>query len=115
MRKANRKIVDELAKQKGNYNNAELQQKCSTKDFLIKTLVDVLRSCTDVRTCAIIRHLREATYKPSYVRDLDFNLESLCRFVEAGAFLHQRKRSGENHRLVSFQGFYNINRLTRLL
>lgn len=61
---------------------AELEQKCSHKDFLLKTLAELLKSSCDQRCSTMTRLLRESTYRPSYVRGLDFNLETLCQFIE---------------------------------
>jgi hypothetical protein len=58
-----------------------LEHKCANKDFLIRTLADTVR--TDLSANSVVRRLREATFKPSYlVRGIDFNLESLCKFIE---------------------------------
>ena len=63
----------------------ELRDKCAIKDFLIKSLVELIRSSSELGSSSMVRHLRESTYKPSYVRNLDFDLKSLCSFIESGA------------------------------
>ena len=78
----------------------ELDTKCCHKDFLIRLLSDLLKTSTNLATASIVRHLREATFRPSYVRGLDFNLESLCKFLENGNAL-QRRRSDVLDKLVS--------------
>ena len=80
-------------------NGGELDTKCCHKDFLIRLLADLLKSSTSMATASIVRHLREATFRPSYVRGLDFNLESLCKFLENGNTL-QRRRSDVLDKLV---------------
>ncbi len=45
-----------------------------------------MRTEADLSESSAVRRLREATFKPSYVvKGIDFNLESLCKFIETGA------------------------------
>ena len=70
------------------------EHKCATKDFLLRTLSEiVVKAPDDVGSAAaVVRRLRETTFKPSYVVNrrggtggggkIDFNLDSLCKFIE---------------------------------
>ena len=61
------------------------EHKCATKDFLIRTLSEIVVKANDIGSAtAVVRRLRETTFKPSYVvnRKIDFNLDSLCKFIE---------------------------------
>ncbi|XP_059082572.1 restin homolog [Tigriopus californicus] len=71
----------------------QLDHKCANKDFLIRTLADLMKTATDLRSTSIVRYLREATFKPSYVRGLDFTMESLCRFIESGNVSKEQRKS----------------------
>ena len=64
--------------------NADLEHKVANKDFLIRTLAEAVRGGAEPPSAAVVRALRNATYKPSYMRGTDFNLDSLCRFIETG-------------------------------
>eukprot|EP00095_Tigriopus_kingsejongensis_P004621 maker-scaffold559_size137194-snap-gene-0.31 protein:Tk04621 transcript:maker-scaffold559_size137194-snap-gene-0.31-mRNA-1 annotation:"PREDICTED: myosin-10" len=70
-----------------------LDHKCAIKDFLLRSLADLIKTATDLRPTYVARRLREATFRPSYIRGLDFTMESLCRFIENGnvSKLHQQK------------------------
>lgn len=58
-----------------------------------------------LRPTSIVRYLRNSTYKPSYMRGLDFNMESLCRYVENNGRSDQAKPRdvGKLDKLVSHQ------------
>ena len=60
------------------------EHKCATKDFLIRTLSEIVVKADDFGSAtAVVRRLRETTFKPSYVvKGIDFNLDSLCKFIE---------------------------------
>ena len=61
------------------------EHKCATKDLLIRTLSEIVVKADDFGSAtAVVRRLRETTFKPSYVvnRKIDFNLDSLCKFIE---------------------------------
>ena len=81
----------------------ELDHKCANKDFLIRNLSDLLlRSAgPDLKVTSVVRYLREATYRPSFVRGLDFNLETLCRYIENENAKEQRKISCSTAPLLS--------------
>jgi len=65
--------------------NEELALKCKRKDFLLKSLAEATREQqADICLATIARRLREATYRPSYTRSLDFDLQNLVDFVETG-------------------------------
>ena len=65
----------------------ELETKCALKDFLLRTLAELFgEEESGMSATAAVRALRNATFKPSYVRGggkIDFTLESLCRFIES--------------------------------
>ncbi len=88
----------------GGTMSQELQHKCSLKDFLIKSLVEVVRTSSDLGPTAVVRHLREATYRPSYVRNLDFDLKSLCAYIETGNIEGEKSRRSRTDTLEKMVG-----------
>ena len=84
------------------------EHKCATKDFLIRTLSEIVVKANDIGSAtAVVRRLRETTFKPSYVvnRKIDFNLDSLCKFIEeSNARSSASGAEVENREAVSLQG-----------
>lgn len=66
----------------------EYQDKCSNKDLLMRTLVDIMQNiAAEFSIATLVRSMRETTVKPSFVKKggIDFNLESLCQYLETSA------------------------------
>ena len=89
------------------------EHKCATKDFLIRTLSEIVVKADDFGSAtAVVRRLRETTFKPSYVvnRKIDFNLDSLCKFIEESNARRSSSANGtavtelENREAVGFFG-----------
>ncbi len=64
------------------------QDKCNAKDLLMRTLADLVvkELASEVSVTGLLRSLREVTVKPSHIKRkgmVDFNLENLCRYLEA--------------------------------
>ena len=108
MRQLNIRTAEELEKQKIKTNSAlsRLEQtqgllsqqldKCANKDLLMRTLVDIMQNLSEFSVATLVRNLRETTVKPSFVKkggQIDFNLESLCQYLELAAndFIRQQK------------------------
>jgi hypothetical protein len=72
---------------------SQLVDKCANKDLLIRTLVDLMHKMGEFSVATLVRWLRETTVKPSFVKKggIDFNLESLCRYLENTANEKVRK------------------------
>ena len=106
MRQLNLRTVEHLEKQK--LRNTSLtsqldhiqiqlsgfQDKCANKDLLLRTVVDLAQSMTEFSVSSLVRFLRETTVKPSFVRknSIDFNLETLCQYLESSANEILRKK-----------------------
>ena len=99
MRQLNIRTAEQLEKQKIKTNSAlsRLEQtqgllsqqldKCANKDLLMRTLVDIMQNLSEFSVATLVRSLRETTVKPSFVKkvqggQIDFNLESLCQYLE---------------------------------
>jgi len=108
MRQLNIRTAEQLEKQKIKTNSAlsRLEQtqgllsqqldKCANKDLLMRTLVDIMQNLSEFSVATLVRNLRETTVKPSFVKkggQIDFNLESLCQYLELAAndFIRQQK------------------------
>ena len=100
MRQLNIRTVEQLEKQKLKTNSyasrfeltqgilSQQQDKCANKDLLIRTLVDIMQNMTEFSVATLVRSLRETTVKPSFVKkggQIDFNLETLCQYLEMAA------------------------------
>merc|ERR1719189_931515 len=100
MRQLNIRTAEELEKQKIKTNSAlsRLEQtqgllsqqldKCANKDLLMRTLVDIMQNLSEFSVATLVRSLRETTVKPSFVKkggQIDFNLETLCQYLEMAA------------------------------
>jgi len=109
MRQLNVRTVEQLEKQKIKTNSAlgrleqtqgllsEQLDKCSNKDLLMRTLVDIMQNLTEFSVATLVRSLRETTVKPSFVKkggQIDFNLENLCQYLEFAAndLIRQRQQ-----------------------
>lgn len=71
----------------------EYQDKCCNKDLLMRTLVDIMQNiAAEFSIATLVRSMRETTVKPSFVKKggIDFNLESLCQYLETSANEHIR-------------------------
>merc|ERR1739838_899954 len=67
---------------------SEQRDKCSNKDLLMRTLVDIMQNLSEFSVATLVRSLRETTVKPSFAKkggQIDFNLESLCQYLEFAA------------------------------
>lgn len=110
MRLLNVRTAEQLEKQRLKANSfftrldqtqglvSQLHDKCSSKDLLIRTLVDVVQNMNGVCIATLVRSLRETTVKPSFVKKggIDFNLESLCQYLESSFNELIRKKSSED-------------------
>ena len=93
LKSMNTKINEELEKQKSKLSNVtkerltnkqEADHKCRNKDFLIRSLADLLITKSEIRPSTIVNRLRETTCKPSF-KGVDFTLDSLCHFLETSS------------------------------
>ena len=82
------------------------EHKCATKDFLIRTLSEIVVKADDLGSAtAVVRRLRETTFKPSYVvKGIDFNLDSLCKFIEEYNARSPRSPRSSTTEAVGFLG-----------
>jgi len=108
MRQLNLRTVEHLEKQKLRNTSlanqldrlhiqlSQFQDKCANKDLLIRTVVDLAQAMTnEFSVTSLVRSLRETTVKPSFVRkstSIDFNLETLCQYLESSAIEILRKK-----------------------
>ena len=107
MRQLNLRTVEHLEKQKLRNSSlanqldrlhiqlSQFQDKCANKDLLIRTVVDLAQAMTEFSITSLVRSLRETTVKPSFVRkstSIDFNLETLCQYLESSAIEILRKK-----------------------
>ena len=76
----------------------EFQDKCANKDLLIRTLVDIMQNLNEFGVASLVRSLRETTVKPSFVKKggIDFNLETLCQYLENQANQLVRQESNKS-------------------
>ena len=111
MRQLNLRTVEHLEKQKLrnsalstqlDHTQIQLSQytdKCVSKDLLIRTIVDLAQSMvgTEFSVASLVRSLRETTIRPSFVRksSIDFNLETLCQYLESSANELIRKKQDQ--------------------
>ena len=108
MRQLNLRTVEHLEKQKLRNTSlanqldrlhiqlSQFQDKCANKDLLIRTVVHLAQAMTnEFSVTSLVRSLRETTVKPSFVRkstSIDFNLETLCQYLESSAIEILRKK-----------------------
>ena len=119
MRQLNIRTAEQLEKQKIKTNSAlsRLEQtqgllsqqldKCANKDLLMRTLVDIMQNLSEFSVATLVRSLRETTVKPSFVKkvqggQIDFNLESLCQYLELSANDLIRQKRAEEAEKVKF-------------
>ena len=123
MRQLNIRTAEQLEKQKIKTNSAlsRLEQtqgllsqqldKCANKDLLMRTLVDIMQNLSEFSVATLVRSLRETTVKPSFVKkvqggQIDFNLESLCQYLELSANDLIRQKRAEEAEKVKFLLIY---------
>ena len=116
MRQLNLRTVEHLEKQKLRNTSlanqldrlhiqlSQFQDKCANKDLLIRTVVDLAQAMTEFSITSLVRSLRETTVKPSFVRkstSIDFNLETLCQYLESSAIeILRKKQDPEVKRII---------------
>ena len=117
MRQLNLRTVEHLEKQKLRNTSlanqldrlhiqlSQFQDKCANKDLLIRTVVDLAQAMTnEFSVTSLVRSLRETTVKPSFVRkstSIDFNLETLCQYLESSAIeILRKKQDPEVKRII---------------
>lgn len=113
MRQLNLRTVEHLEKQKlrntalsSQLDQSQIQlsqftDKCVSKDLLIRKIVDLATQQSmigsEFSVASLVRSLRETTVKPSFVRksSIDFNLETLCQYLESSANEIIRKKQDQ--------------------
>ena len=115
MRQLNIRTAEQLEKQKLKTHSVlgrleqtqgflnEHQDKCANKDLLIRTIVDIMQNMTEFSVATLVRSLRETTVKPSFVKKggIDFNLESLCQYLESSANELVRQQAEDSEKVLS--------------
>ena len=79
----------------------------------MRTLVDIMQNLTEFSVATLVRSLRETTVKPSFVKkggQIDFNLESLCQYLESASneIIRQRQQEAEDAEKVTQIAHTNV-------